>query len=100
MPKCTAKIPLCRVFLEKCTKKALRLHLLVNSRWEKNVCCALRNKTHDKKIFVVRFFLVHAKEFVCRAFFCHVPYKNTRQTISLPCARNKTHGKEFDALQM
>jgi hypothetical protein len=33
-------------------------------------------------------------------FFFAVRYiKNARQTSSLPCARNKTHGKDFDARQ-
>jgi hypothetical protein len=33
-------------------------------------------------------------------FFFAVRYiKNARQTSSLPCARYKTHGKDFDARQ-
>jgi hypothetical protein len=49
----------------------------------------------------VRFFMAHGKGIGCRAFFFAVrPMKNARQTISLPCARNKAYGKEFDARQM
>jgi hypothetical protein len=58
-------------------------------------------KCTANKIFVVRFFMAHGKGIGCRAFFFAVrPMKNARQTISLPCARNKAYGKEFDARQM
>jgi hypothetical protein len=37
--------------------------------------------------------------FGMRFFFAVRYIKNARQTSSLPCARNKTHGKDFDARQ-
>jgi hypothetical protein len=57
---------------------------------------------------------MHGKQDLCRAFFVGrtakslfsvrffiavYPTKNARQISSLPCARQKTHGKGFDARQ-
>jgi hypothetical protein len=43
---------------------------------DKILCHASWRKRTANKIFVVRFFWVHGKEFVCRAFFLgNVPYK-------------------------
>jgi hypothetical protein len=60
---------------------------------EKSLPCAVTKRTANKT-FAVHFFLAHDKQDLCRA-----PYKNAQQTRPLPCARNKAHGKGFDARQ-
>jgi hypothetical protein len=68
----------------------------------KNTLPCVVKKTYGKQYVCRAFYFRRTAKslFVVRFFFAVCPIKNALQKSFLPCARNKTHGKNFDARQL